>query len=117
MAFIHHLMPIHPPGLAWPTAGYQAIILTVDSSRFGYREADWRNGFSGLPAGLSLANYPTPDGWDDQRKKGWDQNSEALLDASSTMERDIPWLRSVTKLPIIIKVGVGYSVIGWHVCS
>lgn len=26
--------------------GYQAIILTVDSSRFGYREADWRNSFS-----------------------------------------------------------------------
>jgi (S)-2-hydroxy-acid oxidase len=59
--------------------GYRAIILTVDSSRFGYREADWRNGFSGLPEGLALANYPTPKGWDDQRAKGWDQNSETLL--------------------------------------
>lgn len=90
----------------------------------------------GLPDGLALANYPTPDGWDDKQKAGWDQNSETLLvgalsalhrqvshifehsipdssyifstshvqDASSTFERDIPWLRSHTNLPIILKV-------------
>lgn len=27
--------------------------------RFGSREADWRNSFNGLPAGVKLANYPT----------------------------------------------------------
>lgn len=40
-------------------AGYTAICLTVDSVRFGSREADWRNNFNGLPPGVTLANYPT----------------------------------------------------------
>lgn len=40
-------------------AGYSAVCLTVDSVRFGSREADWRNNFNGLPPGVTLANYPT----------------------------------------------------------
>ncbi|CAN0471282.1 unnamed protein product, partial [Laminaria digitata] len=40
-------------------AGFTAICLTVDSVRFGSREADWRNNFNGLPPGMTLANYPT----------------------------------------------------------
>lgn len=43
-------------------AGYAAICLTVDSVRFGSREADWRNNFNGLPPGFTLANYPTQVG-------------------------------------------------------
>ena len=57
-------------------AGYKALILTVDSPVFGFREADWRNGFVGLPEGMVLANYPTKRGYDDREKGGWDQNSE-----------------------------------------
>ena len=41
------------------TAGFSAICLTVDSVRFGSREADWRNNFNGLPPGMTLANYST----------------------------------------------------------
>lgn len=57
-------------------AGYRALILTVDSPVFGFREADWRNGFVGLPEGMVLANYSTKRGYDDREKGGWDQNSE-----------------------------------------
>ncbi|EWM20821.1 glycolate oxidase [Nannochloropsis gaditana] len=85
------------------SSGYQALILTVDSPVFGFREADWRNGFAGLPEGMILANYPTKHAYDDRMKGGWDQNSEALLDRSSSFERDLPWLCSVTSLPVVVK--------------
>jgi (S)-2-hydroxy-acid oxidase len=38
-------------------AGYQGLFLTVDSVRFGYREADARNGFDALPPPHRLVNY------------------------------------------------------------
>ena len=38
-------------------AGYKGIFLTVDSVRFGYREADARNGFNALPPPHRLVNY------------------------------------------------------------
>jgi (S)-2-hydroxy-acid oxidase len=38
-------------------AGYHGIIVTVDSVRFGYREADARNGFNALPPPHRLVNY------------------------------------------------------------
>jgi (S)-2-hydroxy-acid oxidase len=38
-------------------AGYKGIFITVDSVRFGYREADARNGFNGLPKPHRLVNY------------------------------------------------------------
>lgn len=42
-------------------AGYKGIFITVDSVRFGYREADARNGFSALPPPHRLANYDHVD--------------------------------------------------------
>eukprot|EP00904_Undaria_pinnatifida_P004168 jgi/Undpi1/13752/HiC_scaffold_9.g03405.m1 len=68
-------------------AGFSAICLTVDSVRFGSREADWRNNFNGLPPGMTLANYPTEVG-----KK----NNMATW-------ADITWLKRVTALPILVK--------------
>jgi len=38
-------------------AGYKGIFLTVDSVRFGFREADARNGWSSLPPPHRLVNY------------------------------------------------------------
>eukprot|EP00752_Nemacystus_decipiens_P006892 g6190.t2 len=84
------------------TAGYSAVCLTVDSVRFGSREADWRNNFNGLPAGVTLANYPTQDGYNDRVKDAWDQNTEKLFDESATWA-DIAWLKSITTLPILVK--------------
>ncbi|CAM9194784.1 unnamed protein product, partial [Heterosigma akashiwo] len=49
-------------------AGYKAIILTVDSPVFGFREADARNSFKGLPPGFGLPNYPSEDGYGDRAK-------------------------------------------------
>jgi len=84
-------------------AGYSAIILTVDSVRFGFREADARNGFKGMPEGYTLANYPTQDGYGDRAKDAWDQNTEALFDDTVTWADGIAFIRSVTQLPIIAK--------------
>mmetsp|Transcript_11223 Transcript_11223/g.22357 ORF Transcript_11223/g.22357 Transcript_11223/m.22357 type:complete len:395 (-) Transcript_11223:222-1406(-) len=39
------------------SAGYRAIIVTVDSPIFGYRFADSRNGLGSLPPHVSYANY------------------------------------------------------------
>ena len=58
-------------------SGYAGFFLTVDSVRFGFREADARNGFSALPPPLALANYPTAAAWDDRAHAAWDQNTEA----------------------------------------
>lgn len=83
-------------------AGYTAICLTVDSVRFGSREADWRNNFNGLPPGVTLANYPTQDGYNDRVKDAWDQNTEKLFDERATWA-DIGWLKTITSLPILVK--------------
>jgi isopentenyl diphosphate isomerase/L-lactate dehydrogenase-like FMN-dependent dehydrogenase len=87
-------------------AGYDVLVVTVDSPVFGSREADWENDFSGLPPvrvrgprmysvvlhniqgdciqGLALSNYPTTRSWDDRTEKAWDQNTERLFDTSVT---------------------------------
>jgi isopentenyl diphosphate isomerase/L-lactate dehydrogenase-like FMN-dependent dehydrogenase len=41
-------------------AGYKGFFLTVDSVRFGFREADKRNGFNALPHPHRLVNYDEP---------------------------------------------------------
>jgi isopentenyl diphosphate isomerase/L-lactate dehydrogenase-like FMN-dependent dehydrogenase len=73
-------------------AGYQGIFVTVDSVRFGYREADARNNFNALPPPHRLVNY---DDQSQERKldeiynsgqeKAWDQNSEQMF------EQDVTW--------------------------
>ena len=110
--------------------GYTAIILTVDSPRFGFREADERNNFTTLPPGLSLVNYDmyhknkTSDhsGYDKDQSAlynknhnnsntgknrneriAWDQQTELLFDDTVEWITAIPWLRSITALPIIVK--------------
>ena len=85
-------------------AGYSAIILTVDSAVFGSREADFRNGFVGLPPHLSLANYGEErGGWDDREKGAWDQNTEQLFDREVSWA-DVAWLKRVAGgLPVVVK--------------
>ena len=83
-------------------AGYRAIVLTVDTPMLGYRERDARNGFR-LPEGLGIANFAGLE-----RSRNWDAGSSffayvhALFDASLTWDT-LAWLRSVTKLPILLK--------------
>ncbi len=83
-------------------AGFQALVLTVDTPVLGRRIRDVRNGF-GLPSGLVMANLVDAPGM-----KGA-QSSSALAryiasrhDASLTW-KDVEWLRSLTRLPILLK--------------
>jgi 4-hydroxymandelate oxidase len=84
-------------------AGYRALVLTVDTPRLGRRERDVRNRFA-LPEGVSIANLARY-GAD---ATGWPTSSSftayvhRLLDASLTWE-SVEWLRSTTKLPVLIK--------------
>jgi isopentenyl diphosphate isomerase/L-lactate dehydrogenase-like FMN-dependent dehydrogenase len=68
-------------------AGYRALVITVDSPRWGRKERAIRSGFS-LPAHLHKANFT-----DEDVAKG---------DIYVTWE-SLPWLRSLTSLPIILK--------------
>jgi isopentenyl diphosphate isomerase/L-lactate dehydrogenase-like FMN-dependent dehydrogenase len=87
-------------------AGFGAVVLTVDTPILGQREPDVRNGFV-LPADMPPANflaaypeYARPGGADGKGTL----RSHALghLDASLTW-RDVEWLRSVTRLPVVLK--------------
>lgn len=68
-------------------AGYNGLFVTVDSVRFGYREADARNGFNALPPPHRLKNYddnmqnsPALDQtYNSQEETAWDQNSEQMV--------------------------------------
>jgi hypothetical protein len=65
---------------------------------FGSREADARNGFDGLPPGLSLVNYhpyqqqqgeanKNSNGtahFDDRSESAWDQNTEKVINNGQT---------------------------------
>ncbi len=78
-------------------AGYNALVVTVDSPVFGMRERDIRNGFHTLPEGLSLKNFDHVNS-----KKSSGEKTTLILSAKLTWE-DIDWLKSITRLPIFIK--------------
>jgi len=86
-------------------AGFRAIALTVDTPQLGRREADIRNQFQ-LPPHLSLANFA--DMKDFAQVKGGAGASglasyvASLIDASLNWN-DIAWLKSITRLPILLK--------------
>ena len=85
-------------------AGYTALVLTVDAPALGHREADVRNHFH-LPDGLVAANLedlklgkiPHVAG-----ASGVAEYFARLLDDNLTW-RDVEWLRSLTRLPILVK--------------
>ncbi len=85
-------------------AGCRALVLTVDAPLLGRRERDVRNGF-GLPAELGVSNLhaagyaPVPAAGGES---GLAAYFAALLDPGLTWDV-LPWLRSITKLPILVK--------------
>lgn len=85
-------------------AGYQAIVLTVDTPRLGRREADIRNGFQMPPHVV----YKNMEGLMNLQRM--DHTSKSMLAswADSHFDRtlnwkDVEWLRSITKLPVLVK--------------
>jgi 4-hydroxymandelate oxidase len=85
-------------------AGCKALVLTVDAPLLGRRERDVRNRFH-LPDGLVLENMlpvgleGLPPGVQDS---GLAAYFAALLDPALTWT-DVAWLRSITRLPLVIK--------------
>lgn len=86
-------------------AGYRALCLTVDTPQLGRRERDVRNGFT-LPPGIRMANFDGGRGEMPRRAppgtSAMAAYSAALLDPTLTWD-SIAWLRSETKLPIVVK--------------
>lgn len=106
-------------------AGYKGIFLTVDSVRFGYREADARYGWNALPEPHRLVNYDeeiahkqpsqqkswlSPEASVDKsiiysgEEDAWDQNTEQMFEQNATWD-DVRWLKreACHDLPLTIK--------------
>jgi 4-hydroxymandelate oxidase len=85
-------------------AGAKALVLTVDAPLLGRRERDVRNRFQ-LPPGLCVKNL-VPEGMSDLPAEAQDSGLAAyfasLLDPALGW-RDLAWLRSITKLPLLVK--------------
>jgi 4-hydroxymandelate oxidase len=85
-------------------AGARAIVVTVDAPLLGTREKDVKNKFQ-LPRGLSVINL-MPDNKDelpgDKPDSGLSLYFNEMLDQGLNW-KDIEWLVSITKLPIILK--------------
>jgi 4-hydroxymandelate oxidase len=85
-------------------AGCSAIVMTVDLPVSGRRIRDVRNRFR-LPEGLTLKNFKMPGLGNlpsEVAESGLTTYVESLLDPSLSW-KDIAWLRSITKLPILLK--------------
>ncbi len=85
-------------------AGARALVVTVDAPLLGRRERDVRNGFH-LPEGLRIENMSAAGYGEVARSEGDSGLASyvaARLDPSLGW-RDISWLRSLTKLPVLVK--------------
>lgn len=86
------------------STGCKAIVLTVDAPYLGIRERDVRNQFQ-LPDGLTVANMDAVGlgGVDEAAgESGLMGYFASKLDPSLSW-KDIDWLRSITKLPLLLK--------------
>jgi len=78
-------------------AGYEALVLTVDAPVQGSRDQERRTGFQ-LPPGVAAVNLP--DGV--AMAAGGPGLCGGLAEHAPSWE-DLAWLRSVTRLPILLK--------------
>lgn len=85
-------------------AGYKALVFTVDSPILGRRERDVRNGFH-LPDGLKAANLALAgiEALPGQIGDSGLAHYIASLYDQSLNWKDLEWLRSISKLPVLIK--------------
>lgn len=81
------------------SAGYRAIVLTVDTPVLGRRLRDVRNAFA-LPEGLTMANLP-PDPTPIAGSAL--QSYVAARHDASLSWKDLDWLASLSSLPIVLK--------------
>ncbi|PNP60725.1 hypothetical protein FNYG_14551 [Fusarium nygamai] len=96
-------------------AGYEALVLTVDTTTMGNRLHERKNPLK-LPANLSMANMTTIKGGGaskgrlilnaktaEEASKIEREHSDLLIDSALTWTETIPWLRSQTSMKIILK--------------
>lgn len=96
-------------------AGYEALVLTVDTVILGNRLQERRTPLH-LPPGIAMANIESRKSGAistagsllraktaAEYKKIATENHESLVDASLEWDEVIPWLRSQTKMKIILK--------------
>ncbi len=85
-------------------AGCQALVLTVDAPLLGRRERDVVNAFC-LPDGLYVKNLLAA-GYGELGKQTFESGLAAyfaqLIDPALSW-KDLDWLRSITKLPVVVK--------------
>lgn len=88
-------------------AGYEAIVLTVDTITLGWREADMRHGFSPLALGYGQGNYESDKVFLSTLEK---YDSEAILQGiidninhPALNWRHVAKLKERTSLPILLK--------------
>lgn len=80
--------------------GYKALVLTVDTPRLGRREADIKNKM----IAPQLKNFDGLMSTAINSDKGSSLEAFALSANDSSLSwKDIEWLRSITKLPILVK--------------
>lgn len=85
-------------------SGYKALVLTVDAPVLGKRESDMKNKFN-LPSGYKLENL---ERFGNEMKMDSSEGSGLLslfadqVDKTLTWE-SVTWLKSITKLPVVIK--------------
>lgn len=84
-------------------AGYQALVVTVDAPVNGVRNREQRTGFT-LPQGVVAVNLEGMRSLPDEpvRAGGIPLLQTKLVRSAATWD-DVQWLRSITKLPILLK--------------
>ncbi|MGV4983329.1 alpha-hydroxy acid oxidase [Streptomyces sp. NRAIS4] len=80
-------------------AGYRALVVTVDAPVRGRRVRDLRNAFT-LPSGLAPGNFPSAPA--DGSSAELAAHMARRIDPTFTWD-DLAWLRSLTRLPIVLK--------------
>lgn len=81
-------------------AGVKAFVVTVDSPVLGRRERDDRNDFHDLPSGLVVENLRNIG---ENRSGGNASHVRDIVMSAGLNWEHIAWLRSKTKLPVLIK--------------
>ncbi|XP_057315505.1 uncharacterized protein LOC130656630 [Hydractinia symbiolongicarpus] len=82
-------------------AGFKAIAMTIDTPCVGYRRVQEKNNFV-LPKGMDLAVLRDIPGYSKSSNVGKIDYCNIQLKKALSWE-DVDWLKTVTKLPIILK--------------
>eukprot|EP00475_Leptophrys_vorax_P017056 TRINITY_DN23580_c0_g1_i1.p1 TRINITY_DN23580_c0_g1~~TRINITY_DN23580_c0_g1_i1.p1 ORF type:complete len:372 (-),score=101.00 TRINITY_DN23580_c0_g1_i1:156-1271(-) len=82
-------------------AGYEAIVVTVDSPYIGKREVDIRNNFA-IPKHLKLGNFLVESDLKFEDEVALEKYLMEQIDPSLQW-KDIAWIASISKLPIVVK--------------